>query len=93
MNDKQVGYQARLPGEVDGVGFDIFSMKDPDYTMMLMSTYGQIVVKDGQRQNIRHVEDPATGESNVERFRYNKVISNHFNSVVPLTIITRRYGC
>ena len=69
MNDKQVGYQERLPGELDGVGFDILAMKDPDYTMMHISTYGQLVVKEGQRENIRHVEDPATGESNVNQFR------------------------
>ena len=62
MKDKQVGYQARLPGEVDCVGVDIFSMKEPDYTMMSMSTYGQLVVKEGLRENIKHVEDPATGE-------------------------------
>ena len=47
MNDKQVGYQERLPGELDGVGFDILAMKDPDYTMMRISTYGQLVVKEG----------------------------------------------
>ena len=69
MNDKQVGYQARLPVELDSVGFNILAMKDPDYTMMHISTYGQLVVKEGQGENIRNVEDPATGESNLKQFR------------------------
>ena len=66
MNDKQVGYQSSLPGEVEGVGFDVFYRKYPDYNMMLMSAYVQMEVKGGQRENIRHVEEPATGESNIE---------------------------
>ena len=66
MNEKQVEYQEPLPGELYSVGFDLFSINWPFYTMMLMSPYGQLVVKEGQRENISHVEDPATGESNVE---------------------------
>ena len=34
MADKDIGHQARLPGELDGVGFDIFALKEPEYTMM-----------------------------------------------------------
>ena len=45
MNDKHVGYQARLPEEVYSVGFVLFAMKETDYNMMIMSTYGQLVVK------------------------------------------------
>ena len=78
MNNKQVRYQARLPGEVDGVGFDLFAMNEPGYTMMLMSTYGQLVVKESQREKIRYVEDPVTGKSIVDHFRYTEMIYNHF---------------
>ena len=78
INEKQVGYQARLLGEVDGVIFDIFSMKDPDYTVKLISTYGKLVVKESHRENIKHIEDPVTGVSNVDKFRYTKIISNQF---------------
>ena len=67
-----------MTGEVDGVGFDIFAMKEPDYIMMLMSSYGQLIVKKGQREDIMYVEDPAIGESNVDKFRYTEVISKHF---------------
>ena len=62
MKDKQVGYQEHIPGEVDIVGFDIFATKDPDFTMMIMSTYGQLVVKKGQMDNIKNIENPSTGE-------------------------------
>ena len=45
MNNKQVVYQTLLPVEIDGVGFDIFDMKYPDYTMIIISEYGQLLVK------------------------------------------------
>ena len=35
------------PGMIDGVKFDIFVMKEPDYVMMLMSAYGCLSVKCG----------------------------------------------
>ena len=90
MNDKKVGYKARLPEEVDGDGFDIFSMEAPDYTTMLMSTYLQMVVNECRRENTRHVEDPGTGESNVEQFRYTEVILITSNFMVPFITTTRR---
>ena len=65
LEKKQVEYQERLPGEVYGVGFDVFSVKYPSCTMIIMSPYGQLVVKGGQREKIRHVEYPEIGESNV----------------------------
>ena len=67
-----------MTGEVDGVGFDIFAMKEPDYIMMLMSTYGFLLVTEGQREDIMYVEDPAISESNMDKFRYTEVISMHF---------------
>ena len=37
---KNMGHALRLPGMMDDIKLDVFSMKDPDYTMMPMSTYG-----------------------------------------------------
>ena len=56
MANKEVGKQARLPGKLDGIGFDVFAMKEPVYTMILMSTYGQLVVSYGQKENVRMVD-------------------------------------
>ena len=40
-------YQVCLPVDLDGVGFDIFNMKDPDYNIMLVFTCVQLVDKEG----------------------------------------------
>eukprot|EP00957_Ditylum_brightwellii_P004768 363302-Ditylum_brightwellii.AAC.1 len=63
MTDKDVGHQTCLPGELDGVGFDIFTLKEPEYTMMLTSTYGQLVVNKGQKENVRYLELMGDGEN------------------------------
>ena len=45
---------------------------------MIISTVVKMVVKEVQRENISHLDDPATGKSIVDQFRYTNVISNHF---------------
>ena len=40
--DKAIRSADAIKGELDGVPFYIYSMKEPDYTMMLMSTYGTL---------------------------------------------------
>ena len=40
MSNKQVGEVDALPGVYDEKNFHVFCMKEPAYTMMLMSTYG-----------------------------------------------------
>ena len=43
MANKEVDTQARLSGKLDVVDFDVFAMKEPDYKMIIMSTYGKLV--------------------------------------------------
>ena len=40
FKDKEVGHVDALKGSMDGVPFYVHAMKEPDYTMMLMATYG-----------------------------------------------------
>ena len=40
FENKVVGDVDAWPGVLDGVKFDIFAMKEPDYIMLVMSTYG-----------------------------------------------------
>ena len=40
FDDKEVGAADSLPGTLDGQSFHVFAMKEPDYVMSLMSTYG-----------------------------------------------------
>eukprot|EP00957_Ditylum_brightwellii_P056875 4311796-Ditylum_brightwellii.AAC.1 len=55
VKDKAIGHHARLPGVLDEDRFDIFGLKEPEYTMMVMSTYGQLAVAEGQKDNMRNV--------------------------------------
>ena len=41
---------------IDGVKFEIFAMKEPDYVMMLMSTYGCLSVQSGQKESVGNDE-------------------------------------
>ena len=40
FENKEIGSADSLPGTIDDVPFHIYGMKEPDYVMKLMSTYG-----------------------------------------------------
>ena len=42
---KEIGETNSVHGTLDNVPYNIFSMREPDYVMKLMSTYGSLVVK------------------------------------------------
>ena len=66
-----------LHGKLDNVPYDIFCMKEPDYVMKIMATYGGLTVKEGQKESFRKfVKD---GEPEEVRFQYNIPFSNHFD--------------
>ena len=74
--DKDVGDADAWPGELDGVRFHLFCMKEPDYIMSLMSTYGTTSPKHGQGEIRRHYKN-ARGEDVTKSFRYPEVVANH----------------
>jgi len=74
MENKEIGTCDRLPGILDGQPFDIYALKEPDYTLMMMSTYGSLIVKDGQRDSVRVSKEDRT----MKRFKYTEVVANHF---------------
>ena len=41
--DKSIGSSDAIKGELDGVPFHIYGMKEPDYVMQIMSTYGTML--------------------------------------------------
>ena len=53
MKDKKVGECDSLNGVLNGQNYDIFCLKEPDYVMKVMSTYGGLVVKSGQEDSRR----------------------------------------
>ena len=42
FGDKEIGASDALQGELDNVRFHIVGMKEPDYVMMIMTTYGTL---------------------------------------------------
>ena len=49
FNDKEVGDANSWGGKLEDVPFHVFAMKEPDYVMSLMSTYG-MNVRDGYKE-------------------------------------------
>lgn len=68
FEDKPVGSVDSIGGKLDNINFDVFCMKEEDYVMMLMSTYGT---------NHRVGEFKTRGE-NIEPFQYPEVVYNHY---------------
>ena len=77
FEDKEVGETDSLNGQLEGIPYDIFCMKEPDYVMKMMSTYGGLVVNEGQRESVRKfIKD---GKNEEKKFQYQVPFSNHFD--------------
>ena len=61
-----------LQGQFDGVPVYIYSMKEPDYTMMLMATYDTLV-KQGEEKTRNFMDG---GSKVVKKFKYPEVVYN-----------------
>ena len=73
---KEIGVTDSLPGTLDGVNFKVFCMKEEDYVMKLMATYGAL----------RPIDEGVTNRSVTRRsgrvekvtFKYMEPFYNHF---------------
>jgi len=70
----EVGHADALGGTLDGIDFDVFTMREPDYTMMLMSTYGTTTRLGDEKIRCWFQGD----EKLVKTFQYPEVVHNHF---------------
>ena len=77
FKDKDVGEVDSLKGILDNIHYDIFCMKEPDYVMKIMSTYGGLIEKDGQKLSERKYK--VGNEERSSSFRYKIPFSNHFD--------------
>ena len=74
MKDKEGGICEQMSGILDGIlYFDIYVLKELDYTLMMMSTYGSLIIKDGHHDYIRLLMNGQT-----KQFKYTEVVANHF---------------
>ena len=49
----EVGQFTSLRGKIDNIPYDIFCLKEPDYTMKLFATYGSLTVPPNQTETVR----------------------------------------
>jgi Transposase IS4 len=76
FNDKAVGAFDVLPGTLDGVNFGVYCMKEPDYVMKLMATYG--TNKEIESLSKRTVPNDNTRTTRTVSFHYTELFANHF---------------
>ena len=72
MATKEVGGSDVLHGTLDGIPYSVFAMKEPDYVMKIMSTYGTLLPPDHQPETFRTVDDAPLS------FRYTEPFANHY---------------
>ena len=55
--------------------FDLFCLKEPDYVMTLISTYGSLHTHPNQKESVRTDDKGKL----IKTFKYTEVIANHYN--------------
>ena len=56
MASKQVGETDAIQGKIDRVDYNLFVMKDRDYTIKLMSTHGKLTAESNIQDSARCIE-------------------------------------
>ena len=72
FKDKAVGSVDCLKGTLNNEPFNVFVMKEPEYTMKLMATYGSLTQHPNEKIQHRKVADKS------HEFRYTRPFSDHF---------------
>jgi hypothetical protein len=73
---KQVGHFDILQDKLYGVKFGIFAMKEPDYVMLLMATYGTLEPE--EKSNAVQSTIKNDGENRMHYFKCTELFYNHF---------------
>lgn len=76
MKSYEIGNCTSLRGTIDGIPYDIFCLKEPDYVMKLFATYGGLLSLPGQRETVRIYR--RNGENVTKKFKYTEPFANHF---------------
>ena len=75
--DKEVGETDSRAGVLDGVPFDIFCLKEPEYVMKIMATYSGLTELDKQKESVRKYVG-LDGSNKTSRFKYCEPFANHY---------------
>ena len=73
---KEVGECVKLPGTLTVKVFSIFCMKEENYTMKLMATYGALIEIDGSKT--LRLLTAVNGEKFIKSCNYAEPFHNHF---------------
>ena len=77
MQNKGVGDVDAVQGSIIGESYHIMSIKEPDYVMLMMMTYGTLENLGGSDTQWRY--KGAGGELVTKRFNYRGVFGDHFH--------------
>ena len=73
INDtKEIGEVATIKGNMDGIKYNLFCMRDADYVLKLMCTYGTLD-EDMNKETQRQLNDGTT-----KKFRHTETFKNHY---------------
>ena len=73
---KEIGHTDSLPGTMDGVPFHVFGLKEPDYVMKVMATYGTNERNENHRT--RRIYKDKEKKQVSTSFYYPEIMSNHY---------------
>ena len=74
FTDKPIGAADAIKAKLDGMPFYIFGMKESDYIMQIMSTYGTLAMMGEEK----HCHVMVLGTKQVITFKYPEVVHNHY---------------
>ena len=77
MQNKEVGDVVAVQDSIRGKSYHIMVIKDPDYVMLMITTYGTLDHLEGSDAQQRY--KGAGGGLVTKRFNYREVFGNHFN--------------
>ena len=72
FSTKNIGDVGCLSGEWDETEFNIFVMKEPDYNMVMISTFSGFTVPEGQK------EERSMVDGEVVKFKYPAIVADHY---------------
>jgi Transposase IS4 len=72
MEGRAIGDCDALHGTLDGVHYTVFLMKEQEYCMKLMSTYGGLIVLEQQQDTFRSIDGRTL------QFKYKEPFANHY---------------
>ena len=77
MQNKEFGYVDVVQGSIRGKRYHIMDIKEPDYVMLMSTTYGTLEHLEGSDTHWRY--KGVGGELVTKKLKYREFFGNHFN--------------